>query len=276
MQLGQLEIFLVSDGVMHSDAGGVYGLVPRALWSKVTPPDDQNRVPATLNCLLVISREQKILIDTGLGNKLDAKAESNFGRTGGSQLLAELQKLGVAPNAIDLVINTHLHADHCGGNTVGERNQFAPTFPRAQYAIQRLELADAMYPNERTRATYLAENFAPLGERVRLLDGDTRINDTVRCMITRGHTRAHQSVLIESDGQRALFLGDAIGRAVYFERMAWIPAFDVEPLETLETKRRLRDWVIEDKVLLIFQHDHLTTMGYLKKDGDKYRVEKVS
>ncbi len=285
MRFGNLEMFVVSDGLAKSDAGGAYGLVPRALWEKVTPPDELNRVPTLLNCLLVISQNKKILIDTGLGTKLDARGESNFGRSGGSTLISELKGIGVAPQDIDIVINTHLHADHCGGNTRHDDGKskgpanFAgvvATFPRADYLIQRLEWADAAFPNERTRATYFAENFLPLGEQAHLLDGGTRVTDEVKCVITRGHTRAHQSVLIESDGKQALFIGDMAGRVVYMERLAWIPAYDIEPLETLETKRRIRDWALEENVLLVFQHDHSLTMGYMRKDGDKFKVEQVA
>ncbi len=275
MQIGDTEIYVVSDGLAMSDGGAVYGLVPRVLWEKVTPPDDKNRVPTALNCLLIVSQGKKILVDNGLGDKLDAKGEANFGRTGGSTLLTDLKRLGVNPEDIDIVVDTHLHADHCGGNTRRESGVVVPTFPRAEYWIQRLEWADAAFPNERTRGTYFAENFVPLGDRVRLLDGDTRVTDEVRCIITRGHTRAHQSVVIESGGQKALFIGDIAGRAVYMERMAWIPAYDVEPLDTIETKRRLRDWALETKALLIFQHETLLTVGCMRKDGDKYKVDKV-
>ncbi len=275
MQFGNTEFYVVSDGQAMSDGGGVYGLVPRVLWEQVTPPDDKNRVPTALNCLLIVSQGKKILVDNGLGSKLDARGEANFGRTNGSTLLAELKRLGVAPEDIDIVIDTHLHADHCGGNTRREAGAVVPTFPRAEYWIQRLEWADAAFPNERTRGTYFPENFMPLGDRVRLLDGDTRVTDEVRCIITHGHTRAHQSVLIESGGQKALFIGDIAARAIYLERLAWVPAYDVEPLETIETKRRLRDWALENNALLIFQHDTLLTMGCMRKDGDKYKVEKV-
>ncbi len=275
MQFGNTEFNVVSDGQAMSDGGGVYGLVPRVLWEQVTPPDDKNRVPTALNCLLVVSQGRKILVDNGLGSKLDARGEANQGRTSGSTLLTELKQLGIAPQDIDIVIDTHLHADHCGGNTRREAGAVVPTFPRAEYWIQRLEWADAAFPNERTRGTYLPENFLPLGDRVRLLDGDTRVTDEVRCIITRGHTRAHQSVLIESGGQKALFIGDIAGRAIYMERLAWIPAYDVEPLETIETKRRLRDWALETDALLIFQHDTLLTIGCMRKEGDKYKVERV-
>ncbi len=275
MQVGNAEFYVVSDGEAMSDGGAVYGLVPRVLWEKVTPADDKNRVPTALNCLLIISQGKKILVDTGLGTKLDAKGESNFGRTGGSTLLVELKKLGVAPEDIDIVIDTHLHADHAGGNTRYEGEKVVATFPRAEYWVQRLELADAAFPNERTRGTYFPENWEPIRDRIRILDGDTRVTDEVRTVITRGHTRAHQSVIIESGGQKVMFVGDIAARTVYFERMAWIPAYDVEPLETLETKRWLRDWAVENHALLIFQHDPFVVMGCLLKDGDKYRVEKM-
>lgn len=276
MRLGNIEIHVVSDGSPMSDGGGVYGLVPRVLWEKVTPPDDKNRVPTALNSLLVVSQGKKILIDTGLGGKLDAQGEERAGRTGGSTLVSELKRLGVAPEDIDIVINTHLHSDHCGGNTRRSGGKLVATWPNAEYWIQRLEWADAAFPNERTRGTYFPENFEPLRDRVRLLDGDTRVNDELKCIITRGHTRAHQSVLIESAGQKALFIGDIAARTVYLERLAWIPSFDVEPLETLETKRRLRDWAVEEKMMLIFQHDPYINIGCLRRDGDKFRVDKIA
>ncbi len=276
MQLGEVEFYVISDGMMNQDAGGVFGLVPRVLWEQVEEPDEFNRVPAALNCLLVVSQKKRILIDNGLGDKLTAKQESNFGREGGSQLLANLARLGFQPEDIDIVIDTHLHADHCGGNTRRVGDRIVPTFPRAEYWIQRQELADAWYPNERTAGTYFAENFKSLdASRVCVLNGDTRVTDQVKCVSTRGHTRAHSSVLIESRGEKAMFLADAVARAVYFEKMAWIPAYDVEPLESLETKRRLRDWALEENALLIFQHDPHLALGRLKKDRDRWRVEPV-
>ncbi len=275
MQLGNTEIHVVNDGITYSDGGGVYGLVPRVLWEAITPPDDKNRVQTTLNCLLVVSQGKKILVDNGLGSKFDAKAEANWGRTGGSRLIAELGRLGVRPEDIDIVINTHLHADHCGGNTRREGSEIIPTFPRAAYWIQRLEWADASFPNERTQGTYFAENFRPPGDQARLVSGDVRVTDEVRCIITPGHTRSHQSVLIESQGQKVLFLADMAGRSVYMERLAWVPSYDLDPMQSIETKRRIRDWAVEEQALLIFQHDPLVTMGWLGKDGDRYRIEKV-
>ncbi len=274
MRIGDVEFYVVSDGVMNMDGGGVYGLVPRVLWEQYDTPDDLNRIPQALNCLLVVSQKKRILIDNGLGNKLTPKQEANFGREGGSQLLANLARLGVQPEDIDIVVDTHLHADHCGGNTRKDADRIVATFPRAEYWIQRLEMADASFPNERTQGTYFAENFKPL-ERVCLMEGDQRVTDEVKCIVTRGHTRAHQSVVIDSRGEKGIFLADMAGRAVYMEKLSWIPAYDVEPLESLETKRRIRDWAYQENALLFFQHDPRIAMGRLRKDRDRWRVEKV-
>ncbi len=276
MRIGDVEYYVVSDGTMNMDGGGVYGLVPRVLWEQYDTPDDLNRIPQALNCLLVVSQKKRILIDNGLGSKLTPKQEMNFGREGGSQLLSELNKLGFRPEDIDIVVDTHLHADHCGGNTRRDGERIVTTFPRAEYWIQRLEMADASFPNERTQGTYFADNFKPIDSgRLCLLDGDRRVTDEMRCVVTRGHTRAHQSIVIESRGEKAIFLADMAGRAVYMEKLSWIPAYDVEPLESLETKRRIRDWAIEENALLIFQHDPRIALGRIKKDRDRCRVEKV-
>jgi len=201
--LGALEVHLVSDGMVWADAGGLFGLVPRALYSRIVQPDEQNRLPMALTCLLLRSGGKTIVVDTGLGDKLTDKEKEvwNLQRPEGS-LLEGLARLGCAPEDVDLVLNTHLHWDHCGGNTRGQPEAARPVFPRAEYLTQRLEYADAIAPNERTRATYLAGNFAPLVEtgQMRLMDGDARLTDEVRAVVTRGHTRAHMSVRLESAG----------------------------------------------------------------------------
>jgi len=277
LRLGNADLHIVSDGLAWMDGGGHFGLVPKVLWEKVVQADELNRIPMALNCLLVVSEGQRILVDTGFGDKLSSKERQIWSIAGESRLVGDLRRLGFAPEDIEIVINTHLHSDHCGGNTVLSDGQVVPTFPRAEYWIQRLEWADARYPNERTRGTYLAENFVPLEERgqLRLLYGDTRVTSEVRCIITRGHTRAHQSVVIESGGETAIYLGDLASWTILMERLAWISAFDTEPLESIETKRRIRDWALEKHALLIFEHDSRVQMGYLREDEGKYKVEAV-
>ncbi len=277
MRVGNVEIYIVSDGTFRMDGGAVFGLVPKVLWEKIITPDELNRVPMSLNCLLIISEGKRILVDTGMGDKLSPKEREIFSLYGERRLLRSLEELGFSPEDIDIVINTHLHSDHCGGNTMAADGETIPTFPRAEYWIQRLEWADAAFPNERTRATYLAPNFIPLWERgkVRLLYGDTRVTSEVRCIVTRGHTRAHQSVLIESRGEKALYLGDLAPWAINMERLAWIPAFDVEPLETIETRRRIQQWATEEKALLFFEHDPFFPAGRLVEENGRYVVKPV-
>ncbi len=278
MLLGGVELRVVSDGVFWLDGGAHFGIVPRVLWEPLIAPDESHRVPMGLNCLFIESAGRKIVVDTGLGSKLSARQRDilSLGRDKG--LVGALQEIGVAPEDVDIVINTHLHTDHCGGNTTfNEHGQAVPTFPRAEYWIQRLEWADARYPNERTRATYLPENLIPLEEhgQLHLLYGDTPVTREVRCDVTRGHTRAHQSVIIQSQGQKAVYLGDLAPWKENIERLGWTPAGDVEPLETMETKRAFQQWALEEEVLLIFEHDPRITAGYLRRHGDRLEVEPV-
>lgn len=275
MRLGDVELHVVSDGEFRLDGGAAFGLVPKVLWEKVVPPDEHNRVPMALRCLLIVADGQRILVDTGLGLKLSSKDCVTYGlqRPHGG-LLDGLQRLSFAPSDIDVVINTHLHWDHCGGNTMPHDGGAVPTFPNAEYCVQRLEWSEAAYPNERTRNAYLPENLLPvqIAGQLHLLSGNTRLTPHVCCVVTRGHTRGHQSVLIESGDETALFIGDIASRTVCLERLAWISAFDTEPLETLETKRALREWALERHALLFFGHDPDMSAGYLTRTKDKCLV----
>lgn len=277
MLLGRVRLEIVSDGTFWLDGGAHFGLVPRLLWEQIIAPDDQNRVPMALNCLLVESQGKKILIDTGVGDKLSAKRREILNLERQKGLVESLKQKGVEPKEVAIVINTHLHADHCGGNTREEGGRAIPTFPQADYWVQEEEWEAAHHPNERTRAAYLPENYDPLQERgnLHLIRGDTPVTSEVRCIVTPGHTRGHQSVVIESGGKKALYLGDLASWAVNIERLAWVPAWDVEPLVNIETKRRIRDWALEEEVLLIFEHDPHIKAGYLRRVGNEFRVEAV-
>jgi len=275
LKIGDLELHLVSDGMVHVEAGGPFGLVPRGLYQRSFPPRPDNTVPMSLTCLLVRSRGQTILIDTGLGDKLteEARARWQLERPGGG-LVAGLYALGIAPEDVDLVIDTHLHADHCGGNTRGREGAVEPVFPRATYVVQRIEWAEASHPDARTQGTYLADNYQPLMQagRLRLLHGDTVITDQVRCVVTPGHTRGHQCVVLESGEWCGLFVADLASYALHFERLSWMTAYDVDPLETLRTKTIWREWAAARGAWLFFEHDASLPVGRLERDGRGYRV----
>ncbi len=272
MRIGEVEVFVVGHERYRIDGGAMFGLVPRTLWEKVCPPDALNRIAMANNSLLIRSSGRTILVDTGYGAKVSTKQRQYLALEREPGLPGSLSALGLGPGDVDVVINTHLHTDHCGGNTAPGAGGPVPTYPRAEYWAQRREWADALRPNERTRATYLAENLQPIAPQLRLLDGDTPVTPEVRCLVTPGHTRAHQSVIIESAGQTAIFLGDLAPLAVHFERLPWISANDTEPLKTLETKRRLRRLALDRQALLIFEHDPTLPLGRMTEVSTELKV----
>ena len=280
MRLGTLNLNVVSDGTYWSDGGGLFGLVPKVLWERVIRPDELNRIPFHLRCLLIDTKKQRILVDTGYGDKLSAKEREQLNVTGERRLLSSLAAFGLTPGDVDVVINTHLHGDHCGGNTrYDDSGQAVPTFPRATYCVQRLELADASFPNERTQGTYHAVNWEPIQRagQLRILSGDTRLADEVSVVVTPGHTRAHQCVLVESAGEKAMFMGDLASWPIHMERLAWVPAYDLEPMISIEVKRNLARWAVENHVLLIFEHHPDIVAGYLHAADrpDRFKLEPV-
>jgi glyoxylase-like metal-dependent hydrolase (beta-lactamase superfamily II) len=278
IKIGDIEIDFVMDGVFHTDAGGPFGLTPRALYQGTYPPDANNLVPMTINCLLVRANGKTIVVDTGLGGNLTEKQIRywNLIRPQGT-LIEGLAKHEIAPEDVDIVINTHLHGDHCGGNVILEGTTIRPAFPRAQYYTQRREYDEAMQPNERTRATYFPMNYRPLVEsgQMHLLDGDTEIVPGITGVIARGHTPAHMCIQFSSHHQQALYMADLASFTVHLERLGWMTAFDVEPLYTLESKRKWASWAVEQDALILWEHDPLVRAGKLLHDGERYRVETV-
>lgn len=279
MHIEDLQIDLLCDGIAWVDAGGPFGLVPRILYQSYFPPDDKNRVAQSLTCMLVRSEGKTILVDAGLGPKLSEKEHARWGldRSAGD-LETGMARLGVAPEAVDIVIDTHLHWDHCGGNTAAGSSGPTPRFPNAEYIVQRTEWAQAAQPDARTRGTYFAENFAPLlaDGRLRLLHGDEQITRHLRCVVTPGHTRAHQSVLLEAGDWRGLFVADMASYAVHMARTAWLTAYDVLPLENIKSKERWQRWALEQGAWLFFQHDPYLPVGALgREEGDRLEVRPV-
>ena len=270
LMIGDLRIYRINESDYWVDPGGPFGLVPRALWSRVFPVTADHLVKMSSNCLLAQTGERNVLIDCGYGHKLTPKQQQNLRLSRPAGTLADgLQRLGLTVNDIHLVINTHLHADHSSGNTrYAEDGQIIPTFPNAEYVTQRREYQDASQPNERTRATYLAENFQPLvaSGQMRLLDGDTDLAPGIRGVVTPGHTPGHMSIVFESSGAYGMQVCDLATYAVHFERLGWMTAYDVEPLITLESKRRWQQWALEHDATLFFPHDPYRPAGKFSYD----------
>ena len=268
-RIGDTEFFLFNDATAYMDPGGLFGLVPRVLWSRYHTADDRHLIKTATHNLLIRAAGKCIIVDTGFGNNLNDTQRRFLHIEEDDGTHQGLSALGITAADIDIVIDTHLHDDHCNGNfrraADGSR---APAFPNAEYLVQRREYEDATKLNERTRATYRPENYVPLLQsgQMRLLDGDAEIAGGVSAIATPGHTPGHMSVRIESAGQHAAFLCDMASLAVHFERLAWMSSFDVEPLVTLDTKRRWQQWALETKALLIFPHDAKTPAGRLTQD----------
>jgi glyoxylase-like metal-dependent hydrolase (beta-lactamase superfamily II) len=274
MRIGDLEIHLISDGMVHVDAGGPFGLVPQALYARHYQIGSDNTVQMRLTCMVVRSRGKTILIDTGFGTKLSEKELGHWKLwRGDGGLVESLAGVGIAPQDVDMVVNTHLHDDHCGGNTKWEGELAVAVFPNARYYVQRIEWAVASNPNLRTERTYAAENFTPLLKegRMLLLHGDTQLTDQVQCVVTPGHTRGHQSVLLRSGDWRGMFLGDVASYAVHMMRAAWLTSYDEYPLENLATKQRWQQWALRKKAWLFVEHD--PTMPVIQLVRTKKRLQ---
>jgi len=268
-RIGDIEIYLFNDATAYMDPGGLFGLVPRVLWSRRYTADKRHLIRTATHNLLIRTAGTNIIVDTGFGNNLSDSQRRFLHIDEHDGAHSGLASLGLLAGDIDIVVDTHLHDDHCTGNfRLDADGSRAPAFPNAEYLVQRREYEDAIAPNERTRATYSAENFIPLyqSEQLRLLDGDAEIAPGVSAIVTPGHTPGHMSVRIESGGEHAAFLCDMASLAVHFERLAWMSAFDVEPLVTLESKRRWQKWALETNALLIFPHDATTPAGRLTQD----------
>ena len=279
MKLGAFEIYPVRDGWFRLDGGAMFGVVPKVLWEKCCAADELNRIPMSLTCLLIRANGKNILVDTGLGSKEDDKFQRMFAVDRTTTLPDSLKRLGLTPEDIHMVINTHLHFDHAGGNTVREGDgAIRPTFTKAQYFVQQGEFEDAARANERTRASYRRDNFTPIAHanQWEFLHGDTELLPGVTAIVTAGHTRCHQGVKIESEGKVAFFLGDLIPTVSHLP-LPYIMGYDLFPIQTLETKRWVLDRSFEEQWLLLFEHDPLVQAGHVRRDQEgKYFLREVA
>jgi glyoxylase-like metal-dependent hydrolase (beta-lactamase superfamily II) len=270
--LGDLRIHALNAGSQLLDGGAMFGVVPKPLWERRIAADERNRIPLAMRCLLVETPDALVLIDNGAGNKESEKFADIYGIDNASRdpalatrLEDALAEAGFTPDDVDVVIDTHLHFDHAGGNTRRAADgAIELAFPRARYVVQRGEFEWAHSRNERIQASYLPHNFDPVMEagRLELLDGDQEIVSGISVVRTPGHTPHHQSVLIRSAGETACFLADVIPTSAHLP-LPWIMGYDVEPLVTLESKRALLQRARDEAWLLVFEHDPVVAWGRL-------------
>jgi glyoxylase-like metal-dependent hydrolase (beta-lactamase superfamily II) len=279
MKLGHFDLYPLSDGSFRLDGGAMFGVVPKVLWQRCCAADELNRIPLSLTCLLIRAHGKNILVDTGLGSKEDPRFKAMFAVDRTVSLEPSLKRLGLSRDDIDVVINTHLHFDHAGGNTMhNDHGTLIPAFPKARYVVQRGEYDDAMQANERTKASYRAVNFMPITEADRWdwLDGDTELLPGITAVVTQGHTRYHQGIKIESEGRTAFYLGDLIPTVCHLP-LPYIMGYDLSPIQTLETKRWVLDRACEEQWLLLFEHDPEVQAGRVRRGADgTYVLDEVT
>lgn len=277
--IGALRVHAIQAGGQKLDGGAMFGVVPKPLWERRIPADDRNRIQLGMRCLLIEHAIGLVLIDSGAGNKENEKfydiyGVENAGHVGATWLEDGLASLNRSPADIAMVISSHLHFDHAGGNTTrGEDGVVCPTFPNARYVIQRGEYEWATHTNERTAASYFPHNWESVAAsgQLELIAGDREIVAGIQSVLTPGHTPHHQGLLIESDGERAFYLADLAPTAAHLP-LAWIMGYDVEPLVTLETKRRILQRAVNEEWLVVFEHDAVTPWSRLVNDGKTYRL----
>jgi len=267
--------------------------VPKPLWEKKIRADDRNRIPLGLRCMLVEHDDGPVLIDTGIGNKESEKFKSiygveNTGNSGPTQLEDALLEVGFKPGDIRLVINTHLHFDHAGGNTYLEtveppsRRTAEPpikvSFPSATYVVQEGELTYATRTNERTAASYFNHNWDPLQAAglLKVVRGEVEIVPGIWVLPTPGHVPYHQSVIVQDGAEVACFLADVMPTTAHVP-LPWIMGYDVEPLVTLESKRRLESRAHAERWQLVFEHepDPAQALGGLQQDGKSFIYQRL-
>ncbi len=267
MTLGDFELEMFSDGTYWLDGGAFFGYIPKVLWERKAQADARNRVVTGLNSVLIRTGEHTILVETGIGPKLEEKKQAIYGHR--PRLLENLKAGGVDPEEIDIVINTHLHFDHCGWNTHYKDGKPVPTFPRATYYAPRGELEHGHMQLERDRVSYISHNYDPLAEsgRMKLLAGDSQIVPGVETRVYRGHTAHMQAVIVSSGGKKACYISDLIPTSMHLD-LTWGMAYDLFPLDVIESKKRFYAESIPQEWLVIFTHDARIPWCYVEKTGE--------
>jgi glyoxylase-like metal-dependent hydrolase (beta-lactamase superfamily II) len=267
LTLGDFELSIFSDGTYPLDGGAFFGVVPKIMWSRKVAANERNYVQTGLNSLLIRTGKQTVLVETGMGNKLSERMVKFYGQP--AQLLSNLAAGGIAPEDIDIVINTHLHFDHCGWNTIRDKDgKVVPTFPRAKYYAPEGEWQYSRHPSERDTISYIPDNYGPLVQsgQMTLLKGREEIVPGISVQTFPGHTAHMQAVIVESGSSTACYISDLIPTTAHLD-LTWGMAFDLYPLQTIESKKQYYAKAVPEKWLTVFTHDPEMPWAYVEKDG---------
>ena len=275
MKFGDYRVDIVPDCEFRLDGGAMFGVVPRNLWSRTFPPDEQNRIRMNMNCVFIDTGSERVLIETGIGDKWSEKHVAMYGIDRKRSLDKSLQAIaGVNANEITIVINTHLHFDHAGGNTKhDESGTLVPSFPNARYFISRAEYEHAESPSDRDRASYLVDNWRPLKEsgQIELKDADYEVVPGLSMETHAGHNRSMQCWRLDRGGQTLFGFADLVPTRAHVP-FAWIMGYDLYPVETLEAKKRLLPQAARDGWACLFYHDPQQPLGRIVEDAGKLRA----
>jgi glyoxylase-like metal-dependent hydrolase (beta-lactamase superfamily II) len=277
MKFGELEFHILTDGTFRLDGGAMFGVIPKPMWERVAPADERNRITLAMNSLLIRTSGKTILVETGAGDKWDAKRRDIYAFEG-KRLLDQLAEYGVQPDDVNVVVNTHLHFDHCGWNTRVVDGKVVPTFPNARYVVHRGQLEHARHPRERDQASYFAENYEPIAAEDRWdlasSQSDFNVVPGVDLMATTGHTTDMVCVRLSGGGQTAVFLADLVPTAAHLG-WPWIMGFDLYPMMTLDAKKEWLPEIAREGWLAIFGHDAKMPAAWLRQEGGKITAEAV-
>ncbi len=266
MQIGQYLLKTVTSGFFGLDGGAMFGIIPKALWEKTNPADDKNRVTLATRNLLLISENKKILIDTGMGNKWDDKSKNIYRMDSAFNLEVALKNAGVQMNEITDVILTHLHFDHTGGSTKFENGKLIPTFPNAKYFVQKKNFEWAMNPSERDKGSYIKDNFVPLLQQgvLNLIDGEIDFDENISFKIINGHTFGQQMIKISDSSNTILYCADLLPFVSQI-RIPYIMGYDLQPLVTVQEKKKYLQLAADENWHFYFGHDPLYAMATVKR-----------
>ena len=269
--LGDIEVIRLLDGTFRVDGGAMFGVVPRTLWAKRAVPDGENRITLALNCFLIRTPETTLLVDTGVGPDVDRRYVDFYSFERDSGLFGLLDDLGIKPGEIDIVVNSHLHFDHCGGNTLRTADgRWVPAFPNARYVVQRGEWEQALHPVERDKPSYLPVRLKPLGSpgTLSLVKGDALVAPGVEAVLIPGHTAFHQGLKVVSGGRTLFYLGDSVPTVAHID-LPYIMSYDLYPVDTFNNKKALLARAAEEGWVVAFSHDLSHPFGTLQRSGKR-------
>ena len=272
--LGEMELTVLTDGTYLLDGGAMFGVVPKPLWEKRAPANEKNQILLGTNTVVVRTGKHTVVIETGIGNKLTEKLRGIYDAK--QLLLKSFHAAHIRPEEVDIVINTHLHFDHCGWNTtLQEDGSIVPTFPNARYFVHRGEVEHGRLQLERDAVSYISENYDPLiaNGQMTMLDGGTEIVPGVSVEVFPGHTAQMMAVMLESGGRRACYISDLIPTSAHLD-VTWVMGYDLYPLTCIEQRKRFLSRAIPEQWLVLFTHDHHHPMGYVQR-GTKGKPEFV-